>query len=212
MTSAYPRSYLPDAKSRLASCTDYLINCCNIAADRVGYIYATFPIIKMFQSGDPGIVAGISGLELGMRVYMALYGSESAPSPDRNQEGRSPEYWAGWALAHFQWYWDKSFKWIFARTTMTNVLSKYAVYHEMDIMRFVEDFKAELDSVEIETNLRRLRRASGYSQSDLAEISGVNVRNIQLYEQRAQDINRASAASLRELAKCLSCSIEDLME
>ena len=48
--------------------------------------------------------------------------------------------------------------------------------------------------------------------SELARRSGVNVRNIQLYEQRVQDINRASAASLSALAQCLSCSIEDLME
>lgn len=55
-------------------------------------------------------------------------------------------------------------------------------------------------------------RAVGYSQSELARRSGVNIRNIQLYEQRVQDINRASAASLAALAQCLSCSIEDLME
>ena len=63
-----------------------------------------------------------------------------------------------------------------------------------------------------EPNLRRLRRAVGCSQAELARRSGVNVRNIQLYEQRVQDINRASAASLSALAQCLSCSIEDLME
>ena len=70
----------------------------------------------------------------------------------------------------------------------------------------------ELESVPVEPNLRRIRRAAGYSQAELARQSGVNIRNIQLYEQRVQDINRASAASLADLARCLSCSIEDLME
>ena len=41
--SAYERSYLPDAKSHLGVCTDYLVNRCGIAADRVGNIYATSP-------------------------------------------------------------------------------------------------------------------------------------------------------------------------
>ena len=68
------------------------------------------------------------------------------------------------------------------------------------------------ETVKTETNLGRIRRAAGYSQADLSRLSGVNVRNIQLYEQRAQDINRASAASLAALSRSLACSIEDLME
>lgn len=212
MTNAYPQSYLADAKSHLGSCTDYLINRCGIAADRVGYLYSVSPIMKSFQSGDPGVVGGLSGAELGARIFESLYAGEAAPVPAPLQDGRTAEYWGGWALAHFQWYWDKSFKWIFSRTTMSALLAKYAVYHEMDISRFVEDLKAELDSVEVDTNLRRIRRACGYSQAELAKISGINIRNIQLYEQRVQDINRASAAALRELAKSLACSIEDLME
>ena len=95
---------------------------------------------------------------------------------------------------------------------LSDVLAKYPIYHEMDVTRFLEDFMPELGSVPVEPNLRRLRRAVGYSQSELARRSEVNIRNIQLYEQRAQDINRASAASLAALAQCLSCSIEDLME
>ena len=78
--------------------------------------------------------------------------------------------------------------------------------------RILEDFMRELESVSVEPNLRRLRRAVGCSQSELARRSGVNVRNIQLCEQRVQDINRASAASLAALAQCLFCSIEDLKE
>ena len=70
----------------------------------------------------------------------------------------------------------------------------------------------ELDSVNLEKNLRRIRRAAGYSQLELSRLSGVNIRNIQLYEQGVQDINRASASTLAALARPLSCSIEDLME
>lgn len=212
MTNAYPQSYLADAKSHLGACTDYLINRCGIATDRIGYLFSVSPIMKSFQAGDPGVVGGLSGAELGARIYEGLYAGETAPAPAPLQDGRTAEYWGGWALAHFQWYWDKSFKWIFARTTMSALLAKYSVYHEMDIARFLEDFKMELDSIEVEPNLRRIRRACGYSQAELAKISGINIRNIQLYEQRVQDINRASAASLRELAKSLACSIEDLME
>ena len=53
---------------------------------------------------------------------------------------------------------------------------------------------------------------AGYSQPELSRLSGVNIRNIQLYEQGVQDINRASASTLASLARPLACTIEDLME
>lgn len=211
-TRAYAAFYLPDAKRHLGACTDYLVRVCGLPADRVGVIYATSGTMAMFGRGDPGVLAGLSGTELGQRLFRELRGGDEAPAPVPSGPGRSPEYWGGWALAHFQWHWCTTFRWIFARITMSALLSKYAIYHEMDVSRFLEDFMAELRAVETEPNLRRIRRAAGLSQTALARETGVNVRNIQLYEQRVQDINRASAASLAALARRLSCSIEDLME
>ena len=208
---AYSDVYLNEAKRHLGVATDYLVNVCGFAADRVGAIYSRSPTAELFASGDPGIVAGMSGTELGQRFFLEIRAGEGAPA-QRRTDGRSPEYWSGWALAHFQWYWCKSFKWIFARTSLSGIIAKYRVYHEMDISRFLEDFMRELEVVETEPNLRRLRRAKGLSQSGLASASGVNVRNIQLYEQRVQDVNNASASTLAALARSLSCRIEDLME
>lgn len=210
--NAYESFYLSEAKAHLGVCTDYLVNRCGIAADRVGGVYATSPVMKAFGRGEPSVVSGLSGVELGQRLYCGLYGREDAPDWTGDATGRSCEYWGGWALAHFQWQWNVTFKWIFARTSLSSVLAKYAIYHEMDIARFLDDFMQELKATPVEPNLRRIRRARGYSQMELARKSGVNVRNIQLYEQRVQDINRASASALADLAQCLSCSIEDLME
>ena len=209
---SYNDVYLNEAKRHLGVATDYLINACGIPLDKVGYIYSTSPTMILFGRGDPGVVAGLSGTELGQRLFLELRPDTEVPETARTGAGRSPEYWGGWALAHFQWHWCKTFRWIFARTAMSEILSKYSVYHEMDISRFLEDFMRELESVEIEKNLRRIRRAAGYSQSELSRLSGVNIRNIQLYEQGVQDINRASAATLASLARPLSCTIEDLME
>ena len=210
-TRAYSDSYLNEAKRHLGAATDYLVNACGIPADKVGFIYSGSPTADLFAHGDPGIIVGMSGIELGQRFFQETRAGEDAPPPMRTN-GRTPEYWGGWALAHFQWYWCKTFRWIFSRTSMAGIIAKYRVYHEMDISRFLEDFKAELESVETEPNLRRIRRAAGLSQSGLARASGVNIRNIQLYEQRVQDINNASASILAALARSLSCRIEDLME
>lgn len=60
--------------------------------------------------------------------------------------------------------------------------------------------------------LKLYRAKAGLSQSKLAELSGVNVRMIQYYEQGAKDINKAQADTILALAKALSCSMEDLLE
>lgn len=210
-TRAYSEVYLNEAKRHLGTATDYLVNVCGFSADSVGRIYAWSQTIERFGRGDPGIVAGMSGIELGQRIFLETRAGEDAPPPVR-AAGKSPQYWTGWALAHFQWHWCKTFRWIFARTSLSAVVAKYRVYHEMDVSRFLEDFMRELAEVEVEPNLRRLRRAAQLSQSGLARASGVNVRNIQLYEQGVQDINKASASTLAAIARALSCSIEDLME
>jgi len=211
-TKAYAEFYLADAKRRLGACTDYLINDCELQVDRVGEIYATSPVMSAFGRGEPGAVSGLSGVELGMRLYHEYTKSDSVPAYRPKLDGRTQEYWAGWALAQLQWHLARPFKWIFARTRFSALLAKYRVYHEMDVARFVEDVGTELEKTALEPNLRRIRRAVGLSQSQLATLAGVNVRNIQLYEQRVQDINHATATTLARIARVLSCSIEDLME
>lgn len=63
-----------------------------------------------------------------------------------------------------------------------------------------------------ETKLKCIRTAKGYSQKQLAEMSGVSLRSIQMYEQRNKDINKAQSESLYHLAKSLECKMEDLLE
>ena len=62
------------------------------------------------------------------------------------------------------------------------------------------------------TKLKQLRIAKGYSQSELAAVSGVPVRRIQHYEQRVRPINGARLDTLCDLAIALDCKIEDLIE
>lgn len=62
------------------------------------------------------------------------------------------------------------------------------------------------------SNLKNIRTASGLSQSQLAERSGVSLRMIQYYEQGYKDINKASIDTAFRLAVALKCRIEDLLE
>lgn len=62
------------------------------------------------------------------------------------------------------------------------------------------------------SNLKRLRTESNLSQSKLSELSGVNVRLIQDYEQGHKNINHAKAITLYQLSQTLKCAMEDLID
>ena len=61
-------------------------------------------------------------------------------------------------------------------------------------------------------NLKRIRNERGYNQKQLSEISGVNLRMIQHYEQGVKDINSAQAITIYNLSQALNCNMEDLLE
>ena len=62
------------------------------------------------------------------------------------------------------------------------------------------------------TNLKKIRQARGLSQSKLAELAEVELRSIQMYEQRRNDINKAQVETIYKLSRVLGCNIEDLLE
>lgn len=62
------------------------------------------------------------------------------------------------------------------------------------------------------TPLARIRADRGMTQRELALASGVSLRMIQLYEQRRNDLSKASATVVIALAHVLGCSVEDLIE
>lgn len=64
----------------------------------------------------------------------------------------------------------------------------------------------------LETNLKRIRNLAGLSQRELADLSGVSVRQIQLFEQRQRDINQTRAIDVLRLSRVLGCRNEDLLE
>lgn len=59
--------------------------------------------------------------------------------------------------------------------------------------------------------LKVLRTKKGYSQRDLALLSGVKERSIKGYEQGTLDIAKAQGNTLHDLAVTLGCTMEDLI-
>ena len=211
MTHAYSESYLYDAKQNLAECFDYAISNCRFNADIFSRLFVQSGYADKFERGNPAIVSGISGIELAQEIIMYAYMNYKFPEKIFSEE-RSEVYWAGWALAEYQWATCRRFKDIFSRIPLSEIVTMYSVYHEMDIMKFVEAINEKWDQYYTETNLKRLRKIAGLSQRELADLSGVALRQIQLFEQKKRNINHTRAIDVLKIGKVLGCKSEDLLE
>lgn len=210
MTHAYSESYLNDAKDRLSQLFDYMVNDCAMKADWVSAIFVSSGYAEQFERGNPAVLAGMSGIELAKAVVCKSYKNKQLPERGYSEDF-SPEYWAGWALAEYQWYSGKRFKDIFEHIKLSDIIKMYSVYHEMDISGFIEAMDI-ICAKELEPKLKKLRESRGLSQSELAKASGVGLRSIQMYEQRVNDIDKAQAQTVYKLSRVIGCSVEDLLE
>lgn len=61
-------------------------------------------------------------------------------------------------------------------------------------------------------NLQRIRKERGYSQNQLAELSGVKKQTIQRYEMGYRSIDGANLDTLTALAGALNVPFYDLIE
>ena len=68
-----------------------------------------------------------------------------------------------------------------------------------------------MEKVENNSNLQRLRKAAGFSQSQLAKLAGVNVQVLQQYERGARDLNGAKLLTLLKLCNALECGLADII-
>jgi transcriptional regulator with XRE-family HTH domain len=59
--------------------------------------------------------------------------------------------------------------------------------------------------------LKEMRKKAGLSQSELAAVSGVKLRAIQVYEIGQRDINGAKLDTLCKLALALNCKVYDII-
>lgn len=201
MIRAYDKCYLGIARTSLGRAFDYAVHC--EGKDLAGFcrLFVDTGTARRFERGDAGTIAGQSGVELARKVLSHTPGY--APKDVRNTMGRSPEYWTGWALAHYQWAKALSFSTIFEKVPIEAILEMYPAYHEMDTSRFLERMDELMLENEPTSRLKKHRTAAGLSQSQLAALSGVPVRSIQQYEQGQKNIGRASFETVLQLAQAV---------
>lgn len=208
---AYDESYIHNAQNILGHAVDFAVMSLNIDPDVFGSAFAVSDASRQFANGNPRYVAGINGCELARMVLTETH-TTFTDTEDSMFLDKSPEYWAGWALAYYQWFSSRSFMDILTAVPLSRIIEMYRVYHEMDIQQFVDRMDELLKQYYPYTRLRTRRQNCGLSQSSLAADSEVALRQIQLFEQRQRDINNAAAITLLRLSKSLHCQIEDLLE
>lgn len=211
MIRAYSEDYLRYSQRILGDMLDFAVNTYELDENEFWEMFLVTGVAEQFQAGNPSYVSGKTGCEL-VKEVIRKSGRNLPDLPDEMYLDKSPEYWAGWALAYYQWYTGKTFMRIYRAVSMKEILQMYSVFHEMDIMQFVDTMNKKIKNFYIDTNLKRIRVQARLSQRELADTAGISLRQIQLFEQRQRNINHTQAINLWKLARVLGCKSEDLLE
>lgn len=207
---AYAETYLPRAQKNLGEAIDYAVNACDLNADDFMERFIASGLASEWEEGSPRVLAGLSGTELVRDVYATTGEDAKWPAPQR-AFALSREYWAGWVLAYYHWWTSRSFRDIARIASVQSVIEMYNPLHEESENRFVDRMEELASEQKQIQSLKSLRQLRGWSQNDLAERSGVNVRNIRQYEQNPKSIERAEVRAVKALAQALTCRIDDLI-
>lgn len=214
MLCAYDKSYVENARRTMAHMLDHAVYTFGMELREFYELFLISSFSKRFESGDCSVISGRSGWELAHMVLEETgHGIPAVLSAGLHGSGRSPEYWSGWALAYFQWESGLSFSQIQRAMPVTEILSLYPAYHELDIRHFCDKAMEQITEADrAQTRLKYYRKKLGLSQSRLAEAAEIPVRTIQQYEQRRKNINHAQAEYLIRLSRVLGCSVAELAE
>lgn len=166
-------------------------------------------IAEEIESGNPKYIAGKSGLELFLEVMEKTTGKAYDTNLIESYE-RSPVYWVGWMLTHYQWYSGRTFKSILDTVPYNELLGLYGTLHEADIEKSYEVLDAHFEKSE--SKLKTARKHCGLTQEELAHESGVSLNTIRAYERKGKDINKAQFDIVLRLAKALKCDITELLD
>ena len=224
MIHAYDESYIDHSSKVMAEMLDYAVTTLSMEADRYMQLFVISGIASQFEVGNPKYIVGMSGCELACYVLSCVYDSRNkAYSNDfyTNEShemiksiysrGRTPAYWSGFVLGHYQWYCADRFSEILQDVPLSRILTMYDKYHEMDLQQFFDEMARLRHMLAYAHGLSFQRKKMGYSQRDLAVRAQVPLRTIQQYEQGQKNIRRAACETVLKLARALHCQPEEII-
>lgn len=209
MTNAYSELFVNDAMETLGEAFEYAIKNLKIRGQEFLNLFSLGRIGEAFSRGEIRYISGMSGIELANTALKEYSFTIETKDYDLSIS-YPPEYWCGWILAYYQWHSGKTFSQIQKKISFQNLINLYGVLHEADTSKAVQVLDRFFEDES--TNLAKARAEAGLSQSELAKVSGVSLRSIQMYEQKNSNINNAQYNRLCAIAKALNCKIEDIVE
>lgn len=205
MTHAYDKTYLYDAMDNLGFMLDYGVNACGFSLEQFYMRFLASPAALAFAMGHPRYLAGLSGIELA-HLVLRQTGAQAQEALPFYPAERSAEFWTGWALAYLQWYYGKDFNTLASRgIDATFLLQRYPVLHEADLSVTLQLTDSIMDAKR-PSQLKRIRKAAGLTQEELALRTGISLRMIRAYEQQSQSLEKAEYRTLSTLSQVLGCS------
>ncbi len=202
---AYDKYYLPYVSESIGCMFENSINI-GLNPEIFWLTFINSNVAKQIEKGNPKYLS-YSSFDYLTEIYEG-----KKMIKQKGKINKNLYFWAGWILTQFQYLTGFSFDRINSYLPIQRVLELYPTLHEADVSKFFEIAKAYFYEKNKETNLKKIRLARGLSQSELALKAEVDIRSIQMYEQRHNDINKAQAETLRRLSIVLGCNMEDLLE
>lgn len=145
MTPAYSELYLGDASLALGSMLESAVYLFEVELGAFWQLFLGSHVSDDFGHGLSGTVSGKSGWELAAEIL------EDAGVPFQRRKPqavvvRSREFWAGWALAQYQWRTGLPFAEIESYAPLSEILLMYSPYHEMDVEHLFEALDGKRNS------------------------------------------------------------------
>ena len=211
--NAYPEYYLDDAMINLGDALDYSVNSLKMSPNVFTDLLLASGYAVELELGSPAVICGMSGVDLALHICRRTeypIPEYPHPIPDICYE-RSPEYWAGWILAYTQWKLTCRYQDLLSCLSADDVIAMYTPFHEAPEDHFVQVISQQMQARKTVNRLQEYRKRMGYTQRELADISGINLRTLQQYETGAKRLNKSAGDQLLHLARVLGCSAEALI-
>lgn len=138
MMRAYIEPYLKDVMRNLGVMSHFCINEYGLSPKQFSVLFPKSNVAEQISNGNPRFLTGMSGKEMADMI-MEISGEKGHKSAGSDVYHVTPEYWAGWVMAYYQWYTAKSFAQMYADgQTFDKILMMYHPMHESDLAKVIE--------------------------------------------------------------------------
>ncbi len=134
---AYSELYVDDARLALGSMLESAVYLVGVELQFFWRLFLASHVSDDFGHGLSGTVSGKSGWELAAEILDDARVTFTREKP-KGVIGRSREFWAGWALAQYQWRSGLPFVAIEKFAPLRDVVLMYSPYHEMEFDQFFD--------------------------------------------------------------------------